>query len=185
MKFIYGNIPGNPEHHFYLQGWNKHKFSSGWSHIIIGLLLGLAITIVLDFVITVFSIVEGFNFSIINNIYLFILIFPLHELIHVLMLPNPNSAIVGLSLKKMVFYVTTEDVIRKNRFLLISLAPLFFLTVIPLFSLFFIQSSVIAHIALLNMLGSGIDLRTSYYISRQPKGSVFLINGSELYSKVN
>jgi hypothetical protein len=84
----------------------------------------------------------------------------------------------------MVFYVTTEDVISKNRFLLISLAPLFFLTVIPIISIFFIQSSVIAHVALLNMLGSGIDLRTAYYISGQPKRSVFLINGSELYSKV-
>jgi hypothetical protein len=116
-------------------------------------------------------------------LYLFILIIPLHELIHVIFLPCLSNAIVGFSPKKIVFYVATEDEISKNRFLIIAIMPFILLTILPLIIFFYWQYEIIAHLALLNALASGIDLRSFFYIYRQPKGSIFKMVDSYLYSK--
>ena len=181
---MFGEPPNNSSFHINNDQWEKHDFSKGWIHIMTGLLLGLLITLILDFLITTIMNYEEFRFSVIKNLHLLIMIIPLHELLHVLLLPDKNKAIVGISIKKGIFYVTTDEAIRKSRFLLISLAPLIFLTIIPLISLIFYKINILAHIALINMLASGIDLKTFFYIMKQPKGSVFRLNGSDLYSKV-
>jgi hypothetical protein len=43
------------------------------------------------------------RFSVIKNLHLLIMIIPLHELLHVLLLPDKNKAIVGISIKKGIF----------------------------------------------------------------------------------
>jgi hypothetical protein len=182
MKFILGN-PISSANLRLQEEWKKHSHKNDYLNLLIGILLGLLITICLDILITFFGL-WNFNFSVIKNLYLLILIIPLHEFIHLIFLPCLSNASIGFSPKKIVFYVATEDEISKIRFLIIVIMPFILLTVLPLIIFFYWRYDFIAQLALLNALASGIDLKSFFYIYKQPKGSVFKMVGSNLYSKI-
>ncbi len=182
MKFILG-YPVFSANLELQKEWKMHNHKNDYKNLLIGILLGLLITLCLDLLITFLGL-WNFDFSIIKNLYLLILIIPLHELIHLIFFPCFSNATIGFSPKKLIFYVTTEDEISKIRFLIIAIMPFILLTILPLIIFFYWQYYIIAQFALLNALASGIDLKSFFYIYRQPNGSVFKMVGSALYSKI-
>lgn len=166
------------------------KSNSDWiilnsinSSIIIGIILGLFLAFILELIIKHFSLCSDFDFVVIRKIYLFIVIIPLHEMLHLAFFPSIKKSTVGIAIKKGIFYVTTQDYFTKIRFLTILLLPLIVLTIFPFISLFFIKSDLMANIALYNLIGSGVDIITFFHILKLPSKHLLRFNGTELYFK--
>lgn len=185
MKFILGNPPSTINYSNDYNDWKKHEIISGKLHILSGILIGVLIAIFIDFVITYLMNFRNFNFSVISSLYLLFLIIPVHELLHIIALPKPQNTTVGFSPKKMIFYVSTKETVTKYRFLITVLLPFILLTIIPVISILWVKNETIARVALLNALASGIDLKTFFFIYLKPKGTIFKMNGSDMYSKLS
>lgn len=113
---------------------------------------------------------------------LFILV---HEMIHASMVPHvwrSDKTVFGLN--GFFGFVYTTEVIRKNRFFVISLMPLFVLSLLlPLvMSQFGMLSGFAVFLFLINAMGSSVDCYNVLLVSfRIPKGSVLVSNGLETY----
>jgi hypothetical protein len=153
------------------------------SSIILGIILGFFLALILELIIKHFSLCSDFNFVVIRKIYLFIVIIPLHEMLHLAFFPSIKNSTIGIALKKGAFYVTSQDSFTKTRFLTILLLPLIILTIFPFISLFFIKSDLMANIALYNLIGSGVDIIMFFHILKIPSKHLFRFNGTELYIK--
>lgn len=161
--------------------WTKLNSING--SIIIGIILGIFLAFVLELVIKQFSHYSDFDFVVIRKIYLFIIIIPFHEMLHLVFFPSIKNGTIGIALNKGIFYVTTKDIFTKSRFLVILLFPLIILTIIPFISLFFIKSDLLANIVLYNLIGSGVDIVTFYHVLKLPSKHQLRFNGTKLYSK--
>jgi hypothetical protein len=151
--------------------------------ILPGIILGLVLTVLTDTFITHAILGTSFSFKIFPNIYLFFLIIIPHEIIHLLFFPNFKNSTVGFSAKKMIFFVTTNEQFTKARLLTSTIAPLFFLSIIPISLLPFYNIRLIAYIALFNLLGSGADIISFFRIVKLPNNQIYRFNGPELYAK--
>jgi hypothetical protein len=150
----------------------------------IGLLLGITLALLTSEIISLSGMLPLYNFKFYKNIPLFLLVLILHEILHLLVFPNPLNATVGISFKKMIFFVTTKDTFSMKRLLFTTLLPTLVLTVVPLIYILFVQSHLFASIAILNLLGSGIDILFFYQLSSMPSNSLFRFSGDRLYVKL-
>lgn len=148
-----------------------------------GIILGLTLTLFLEFLIRLYILDKNFSFYSYKKLHLFLMILTLHEIVHLIYFPSIKNCIVGISFKKLIFYVTTKDYFTKTRLIIVLLAPLFFLTIAPLFLLFFIKSSLLAYIALFNLIGSGVDILSLIQVLKLPKNHIIMFNGPALYIK--
>lgn len=181
MKFILGLPSYDPDFEKSNTDWTKLNSING--AIPIGIILGLFLAFMLELVIKHFSLCSDFDFVVVRKLYLFIIIIPVHEMLHLAFFPSIKNSTVGIALKKGVFYVTTQDCFTKTRFLTILLLPLILLTIIPFISLFFLKSDFLANFALLNLIGSGVDIVTFFHILKLPAKYLLRFNGTELYFK--
>jgi len=181
MKFKIGLPDFDPNFENNNSHWTKLNSITG--SIIIGIVLGIILAFLLELLIKYFSLCSDFDFVVIRNIYLFIIIIPVHEMLHIALFPNSKNSIVGIALKKGIFYVTTKDSFTKNRFLVVLLFPLVILTIIPFISLFFIKSDLLANVALYNLIGSGVDIVTFFHVLKLSSKHQLRFNGTKLYSK--
>ena len=154
---------------------------SGPKVLFLGIFLGLILVIILAHLVTLHPYYVNYDFTFYTHIFMFVLIIPIHELLHLLCFPNPRKTTVGIVLIKFIVFVTTEDVFSRDRLITTTLMPLLILTIIPFLLSLFIKSDFLISIALVNLVGSGIDLISILYVVNHRKTDVFMFNGSELY----
>lgn len=137
---------------------------------------------IINSVISESSIVLNINFLYILYIYFYIF---LHEIIHMICIPNfIKSNLTFISVKLWGGFVYTEEIINKQRYLLITILPFILLSfVIPLLmTILKINPKVILTLAIINSAGSSIDVLSFFLILFQiPKGSSIKNNGIKTF----
>ena len=145
--------------------------------------MGIILISIFEYTIKSFTLCSDFSFSFYKKLYLLIILIPLHEFIHLLFFPKFSNSEVGFSLRTAVFFVTTNEIFSKSRLFIATLMPLLLLTIIPFIFLFFIKNDIIAYFATFNLLGSGVDIVTAFFVLKQPKKHKLRFGGSNLYIK--
>jgi len=178
MKFALRNYNSNTEK---LQVSNNyHKVISNSKHVIYsGILLGFILMFLFILIINIF--IRNIEITFYKKLYLILLLVPLHESIHLLFFPSLKNAEVGFYTKIFSFYVTTNDSLTKGRFLLISIAPFLFITVIPFIITCFYFNIDIVYLLLFNSLGAGVDILYFFIILKLPSVSEIKIFNNEIY----
>ncbi|MFB6467855.1 DUF3267 domain-containing protein [Cytobacillus sp. Hz8] len=160
--------------------------------IIIGAFIPIGIIqLVTPFTINEFGISGDGSFVInLNFLYIFLVLLSiiLHELIHLMFIPNyfkSNCTYIGIT----VFggFVATEEVLSKNRFILTTLAPF---TILSIFLPIILGTIGILPLAvkvliILNGAASSVDLLTFVIIiSQVPNLTMLRNNGNKTYWKI-
>ena len=124
-----------------------------------------------------------------DNIYLVFILIPLHEAFHAIMYPDfgfSDKTIFGFWPKKFVFYSYYDLPLKKDKILTAMLAPLFILTIIPVFliSILELNNGYLAVIAVLNSIGAAGDIFYSILIfSQLPKNSIVKTDTARVFWK--
>lgn len=130
------------------------------------------------------------SFSITINlsiIFLIILIIVLHELLHLVFIPNffsSKKTFVGLNL--LGGFVISEDEIARSRYILITIAPFIIISVIlpVILGIFGLLSSTVKLLIILNAMASSVDVLNLLLIVKQvPKNAILRNNGPRTYWK--
>lgn len=145
------------------------------------ILIGLVLTYTTALLIRISGASPKYELNILRHAYLLLFIIPLHELLHLVLFPKPFNAIIGFSLKHFAFFVSTNEVITKNRLLLTYLSPLFFLTFLTLASGIYLGSNLLINISLLNLLATGGDIIGFINLLKKPSGTLIRYNGTDAY----
>jgi hypothetical protein len=182
MKF-YSSIPStDPSFLENNEGWSRVE-SSKKKKIIGGIVLGFILALILETLIDFFIFDSQLGFKFYKKIYYFILIIIAHEFLHLIVLPKPNNAIIGISIKNLIVFIISNEIFTKKRYLFVLLFPTILLTIIPLILLFFLKNELLVYIALYNLVGSGIDILIFYDVIKFPNDALFRFNGEQLYFK--
>lgn len=118
-------------------------------------------------------------------IFLIILLVILHELLHLIFIPNfikSENTVIGLTF--FGGFVATEEKIPKSRFILVTIAPLIIISVIiPIILGFYeLLTSTLKFLIILNSLASSVDILTLLLIIKQvPKNGILVNNGHKTY----
>ena len=124
-----------------------------------------------------------------DNIYLVFILIPLHEAFHAMMYPDfgfSDKTIFGFWPKKFVFYSYYDLPLKRDRIITAMLAPLFILTIIPVFliSTLELNNAYLAVIAVLNSIGAAGDIFYSILIfSQLPKNSIVKTDTARVFWK--
>lgn len=121
------------------------------------------------------------------SLLLIIFLVILHELIHLIFIPNfikSEKTWIGLT----IFggFVATEEEISKSRFVLITIAPFFIISILTplLLSVFGALTTTLKCLILLNSMASSVDMLTLLLILKQvPPNGILRNNGSKTYWK--
>lgn len=111
----------------------------------------------------------------------------LHELIHLIFIPNfikSEKTWIGLTL--FGGFVATEEKISKPRFVLITIAPFFIISILTplLLSIFGLLTTNLKCLILLNSMASSVDMLTLLLILKQvPPNGILRNNGMKTYWK--
>lgn len=129
-----------------------------------------------------------FNFNLIDlilGIIVVIIFLIIHEIIHAIFIPQfitSNKTVWGL--KWYGAFVTTQEVIKRSRFIIISIMPFLIISIIIPILLYSIgiYNGLIIFISIINAIGSSVDLLNMVLIITQvPIGANIIINGFETY----
>lgn len=164
-------------------GWMLSEQRSTNTLLFYGLIVGILLTELLAVLIKCTDLIINFDFVVYKNFFLVVFLIPIHELVHLIFFPTPKNAIIGFSLRKAIFFVTSNDIFTKKLLLIVTIMPFILLTVLPICILFFIKSEIIAYFALFNSLGSGVDIISALLILKLPQKHSFRYNGTKLYYK--
>jgi len=121
------------------------------------------------------------------SLLLIIFLVILHELIHLIFIPNfikSEKTWIGLT----IFggFVATEEEISKSRFVLITIAPFFIISILTplLLNVFGALTTTLKCLILLNSMASSVDMLTLLLILKQvPPNGILRNNGSKTYWK--
>ncbi len=129
-----------------------------WKSQAFSILLGLILAFALSGVVSLVFFDGNFDFSVVKSLPLLILLIPVHELIHYILFPDLKNTKIGFSFKRFSFFAFTSTVMSKSRFILAASGPVLILTFLPLICLLVNPHPFLARVALINLLGSGMDL---------------------------
>lgn len=188
MKFVLGKMPESDEFDLWCDGWTPLREYG----LIKSQLYALPLLLLMILLTYIFYEINHIN---INNsftifVLLFVIIIPIHELIHGFFLPKSllsNSVYFGFHLKTLAFYVHYEGSMTRNRFLLVLTAPLIVLSIIPMILIILIGLNhniiaIAAKLTLLNTLLSSIDILGALKIIKQvPKNADVRNKGFKTY----
>ncbi|HGE5782131.1 TPA: DUF3267 domain-containing protein [Bacillus pseudomycoides] len=111
----------------------------------------------------------------------------LHELIHLIFIPNfIKSEKTWIGLTFFGGFVATEEEISKPRFVLITIAPFFIISILTplLLSVFGALTTTLKWLILSNSMASSVDMLTLLLILKQvPPNGILRNNGSKTYWK--
>jgi len=129
---------------------------------------------------------DSFTFTInFGVIILLILIIVLHEILHLLFIPNfirSDKTYVGLIW--LGGFVVTEEELSKARYILITIAPFIIVSIIAplILGAFGLLTTPLKLFVLLNALASSVDMLSLLFIIKQvPNNSVLRQNGLKTY----
>jgi hypothetical protein len=128
-----------------------------------------------------------FNFNILYIISIFLLLL-IHELIHLILIPNfAKSTNTGIGIQFVGGFVFSEEIISRTRFIVISLAPFLVISIVlPLIlgAIGCLNPAIILLI-FLNALGSSVDLlNVTLILSQVPKKAKIINNGMNTFWKL-
>jgi hypothetical protein len=156
------------------------KISFTWKSHALSILLGLILTSALSRVVSLVFFKGNFDFSVVKSLPLLILLIPFHELIHYLLFPDLKNAKIGFSSKRFSFFAFTPTPMTRTRFILVASGPVIVLTFLPLVWLSVNPHPLLARIALVNILGSGMDIMIAARILFLPRISRIIMAESSL-----
>lgn len=121
----------------------------------------------------VLSFLETDNFAL-ELLLFYILMFAwmmLHEVIHAIAYQiggaNPNNIVFGIMLEKGVFYCKCREYVSKKCIMFSLLAPFFTIGVITYIAGFFINSSLLIILSIINICGASCDLMMFLFFLKQ------------------
>lgn len=173
MKIKVGQTPNSivPE------GWLEvpETIKNSKLRLLLSVVLGLVLMKLLDFI-------EP-DFVTYGKIYLLIILIPVHEFLHIACFKRPNNSNLNIDLKRILVFVTTEEIFHRRRLLISLVMPFIILTLIPLIiTLTIWENSFMNYIILYNMLASGGDIISTLTLIRA-KGTYFKIVNNRLYTR--
>ncbi|MFC3882378.1 DUF3267 domain-containing protein [Bacillus songklensis] len=119
----------------------------------------------------------------------FILLLIVHELLHLLFIPNfsqSKNTFIGLTL--FGGYVYTEDELSKSRYIMITIAPFVIISIIMPITLaaFGLLTPLMKFLILVNSMASSVDILNFLLILFQiPRNAIIKSNGTKTYWKLN
>lgn len=188
MKFRIGNLPPNDT--FNKQEWlSLNEPNSLWVTQAIAMPIGI-----LSVAMNIYLLHHFGNLTIpkFGGLYFLamLLIIPVHECLHGVFFPGglkSKHTTLGFDPKTTCFYACTDQILRRNQYLLSFLAPLILLSVLPtlLLILLKINSSLLVSAVLVNTFGSCGDLFSSYLLVNQvPSNGETVNDGLATYWRV-
>ncbi len=100
--------------------------------------------------------------------------FLMHEVLHILVINNKGD--ISLTFRGLYFWLNTNAILSKKRFLVFMSLPFIVLSVIPAITSFFVSDdikSLILFISWINLIISSSDIVNSFLILIKPNKSVF------------
>lgn len=136
----------------------------------------MSICRILQLVLIVGSILFGIwsYFPILKNVILVLLIFIVHEGIHIITIYGKGN--VSLTRSGLDFWINTDKILTKIRFWIFMTAPILVLSIIPMLLYFCtngILNELMLFIAWVNLIIARTDIVNSILILLKPSGSVF------------
>lgn len=118
----------------------------------------------------------------------FIIIMPVHEILHSLAFPNFKQTIFGFIPKGLVSYSFFKGRISRKRVIIFLIFPFIMLTILPTIGLSFIRikNNFVYVIIIINAVASYVDILTIFVLLLQvPKSTCIKNIGNKTYWKWN
>ncbi|MBM7586031.1 hypothetical protein JOC86_002573 [Bacillus pakistanensis] len=200
MKTLNKLPKSNPSLHLELikNGWIPMKEPKNLiSAILLSTPLMIVAAIISIGVINIFSTISLSEFGLTSDsisitinlgiIFLLILLLILHELLHLIFIPNfIKSEKTYIGLTQFGGFVITEEEISKSRYIFITLAPFMIISIIlPLIlGVFGLLTTTLKFLIILNSMASSVDMFNLLLIIKQvPKNATLKSNGPDTYWK--
>lgn len=191
MKFIFNDYPPNSSFNPLEEGWNPIKELPNYIRYIclipIGILLSFGLYVILY---NNSRIQVEYNLNLLLYYIITVIItIPLHEIIHSLFFPNflcSDEIYFGYIPKSMTFYTHANSAVKKNRILIVILAPLIILSIIPalFFILFELNSMLLFVFITINAVAASNDIISFFiYLTKVPNGTFVRNKGKFTYWK--
>lgn len=182
MKFIVGSIPEDFEFDPLNEGWTPLKEPDINKAMKKSLPIALILVAIVFVMIVVFDI--RFELKLSNFLLAFILVIPIHELLHALVFPNvlgSNKVTIGFWPKHVVFFSYFSGEITRNRFVLSLIMPFSIISVASIFFLGLteITNSFIVSLSLINASMSYMDVFGVFLVMSQVPGNTVIRNKGE------
>ncbi|MGE8207003.1 DUF3267 domain-containing protein [Heyndrickxia sp. NPDC080065] len=200
MKILNKLPKSNPNLHLDLikNGWIQMKEPKNLiSAILFSIPLMIVTTIISIEIINIFSGISLSEFGVtpdaisitinLGSIFWLVSLLILHELLHLIFIPNfikSEKTYVGLTL--FGGYVITEEEISKSRYILITIVPFMFISILSplILSVFGLLTTTLKFLIILNAMGSSVDILNLLLIIKQvPKNATLKSNGPNTYWK--
>ena len=114
------------------------------------------------------------NFNIFLLILIGILVFIIHECLHILVINTKGD--ISLTFKGIFFWLNTNASLSKDRFWVFMSLPFIVLSVVPVIISFYVLGNIkliLLFVAWINTLISSSDIINSFLIAIKPKNTVF------------
>lgn len=192
MKFIFNDYAPNSCFDPCEEKWNPIKELSNYIRYICIIPLGILISFGLYVILYNNSTVQvDYDLYLIMYYIIAIIIsIPLHEIIHSVFFPDflfSDDIYFGYIAKNMTFYTHTNSAVKKNRMLIVILAPLIILSIIPaFFFIYFKLNSLFLFVfIIINAVLASNDIISFFvYLFKIPKGSLVRNKGKFTYWKM-
>lgn len=188
MKFRIGKPPINEN--INVLEWNLLKEPKSLTVTqVVALPIGLICAGLIFFILHYFKGINIPKFGV-KYILAYFLMIPLHEMIHALCYPGSllsKDTVIGYWPDMSVFYAYNNCVLKRNRYLLVYIAPFVVLSIIPTIIMLFLdfKSDLLLLIVLFNALSSYIDVFSCVSILLQvPKEGLIVNSEEKTYWKV-
>ncbi|WGX77507.1 DUF3267 domain-containing protein (plasmid) [Paraclostridium bifermentans] len=127
-----------------------------------------------------------FTIKLVYIVYIYVYIF-LHEVIHLVCIPNfTNSKSTFISVKLWGGFVYTEEIINRNRYLIVTIMPFIILSFVMPFimTLLGVNPMIVLILAIVNGAGSSVDVLSFILLFFQaPRNSKIKNNGIKTFYK--
>lgn len=191
MRFYFGAPPGADDFEPEATGWRPIKEPSPWVMQFFALPLGILVAVGLGAAwVGLATVDELFPSSYAILAFEFVVLVVVHELLHTLIHPHngrSESTILGFWPSRLLFYAYYNNVIPRNRFIMVLAFPFLAVSIMPLCLsiLLGIRSSVLAFVSVFNGLLSCGDLLGALLVATQiPNTAVARNKGYRTYWKI-
>ncbi|MCG6185994.1 DUF3267 domain-containing protein [Maribellus maritimus] len=179
MKFIYNKFPDDENFSPEKDKWTPLKEPDNlWT----SQLWALPFMIINPLVIILILKIMGITFALEPaNIFLsFLILMPIHEFIHALFFPEKlksDNIFVGFTMAGFAFFAAYIGEMKRNRFIVILLAPLIIISLLGIIILALVGSnSLLEHIIVWNSFGACVDCLGVFMVSRQVPRNAYVRN---------
>lgn len=195
MKFVLNKIPEDKNFNPQENGWISFKEpSSMYTTSLLSIFISLLNLLIVICFFKIFKLNSNilniiFSNNFLSFLFIFIIIFPIHEFLHALSCPcslTSNDIYFGFIPKKIIFFTYYKGILSKKRYLIVSIMPFLVITLAGiLLAKLFGNDTFFQTIILCNALESYMDILGVLIILLQvPKNAVIKNEGIKSYWKL-